>query len=91
MTVLHIGRAGPFAHEPGRRVLAVGRTRGGSALISTQARWGDIKATGTRPGAAADDRLAADLAAALREQHDAGPVAQAGHEAWHARPSREAS
>ena len=35
-----------------RRRLAFGRTRGGSFLIQTRARWGDILATGTREAAA---------------------------------------
>ena len=35
--------------EDRRRVLAVGRTKGGSTLPQTRARFGDIQATGTRP------------------------------------------
>ena len=45
-----IEAAGPFPHPPGRRVLAAGRTRGGSPLIQIRARFGDFVATGTRPG-----------------------------------------
>jgi hypothetical protein len=32
-----------------RRMLTLGRTKGGSALLSEAARFGDIEATGTRP------------------------------------------
>jgi hypothetical protein len=77
--------AGPFAHEPGRRVLAVGRTRGQGALVQTRARWGDITATGRRPDPAADDALAGELAGALAEQRAAGPVVRAGRDAWQRR------
>ena len=45
-----IEAAGPSAHGPGRRVLAVGRIRGGSPLLQIRARFGDLVATGTRPG-----------------------------------------
>ena len=37
------------SNDKGKRVLTVGRTRGGSALLSEAARFGDIEATGTRP------------------------------------------
>jgi len=77
-----IETAGPAAHEPGRRVLAVGRIRGQGALPQTSARWGDIEATGRRPDSAADDALAAELDAALTEQEAAAPVARAGRDAW---------
>ena len=43
-------------HDGTRRVLAVGRTRGGSALLQLSARSGDFQATGMRkrePGKAA--------------------------------------
>ena len=83
---LHIETTGRIPHEPGRRrVLAAGRTRGGSALIQTKALWGDIAATGRRPDAAADDALAAELAVALAERRAAEPAARAGRAAWQQR------
>jgi len=87
---LHIAAACPVPdREPGRRrVLATGRTRGGSALIQTKARRGDITTTGRRPDAAdfeSLDALAADLAAALAERQAAEPVARAGRAAWQQR------
>ena len=48
---LHIAAACPVPdREPRRRVLAVGRTRGGSPLLQIRALFGDHVATGTRPG-----------------------------------------
>ena len=38
-----------------RRVLAVGRTKGGSPLLQMSARFGDIQATGTRPATPAPE------------------------------------
>ena len=75
-----IETAGPAAHEPGRRVLAVGTVRGG--VVHMRARWGDYLATGRRPRTAADDLLLGELAAALAEQEAAAPVARAGRDAW---------
>jgi len=40
-------------HDGTRRVLAVGRTRGGSTLLQVTARAGDFQATGTREAAKA--------------------------------------
>jgi hypothetical protein len=50
-----------------RRVLAVGRTRGGSALLQVTARAGDFQATGTRDAA---------------EREGVEVVRQAGYRAW---------
>lgn len=43
------------------RVLAVGRTRGGSALIQVRARFGDLQATGTREAAARTRQAKAEI------------------------------
>jgi hypothetical protein len=43
-------------HDGSRRVLAVGRTKGGSALVQVSARFGDLQATGTRETAEAAAR-----------------------------------
>jgi len=39
-------------HDGTRRVLAAGRTKGGSPLLQMRARFGDLEATGTREAAA---------------------------------------
>ena len=39
----------PHEDDGKRRVLAVGRIRGGSPLLQMSARFGDLQATGTRP------------------------------------------
>jgi hypothetical protein len=44
------------SNDKGKRVLAVGRTRGGSALLQVTARAGDFRATGTREAAKAAAR-----------------------------------
>ena len=59
-------------HDGSRRVLAVGRTRGGSPLVQVCARFGDLQATGTREAAgiarvAAAGRRARDLHKAAGE------------------------
>ena len=46
-----------------RRVLAVGRTKGGSALLQVSARFGDLQATGTREAADRRKRELAEAAA----------------------------
>ena len=67
-----IGPDAPFTasrrveHDGGRRVLATGRTRGGSPVLQVRARFGDLQATGTREAAgiarvAAAGRRAWDL------------------------------
>jgi hypothetical protein len=59
-------------HDGSRRVLATGRTRGGSPLVQVCARFGDLQATGTREAAgiarvAASGRRAWDLHKAAGE------------------------
>lgn len=61
-------RSIPHKDDGKRRVLAVGRTKGGSALLQMSARFGDLQATGTREAA----EEAAGIAA----------VAAAGRRAW---------
>jgi hypothetical protein len=57
-----------------RRVLTVGRTRGGGALTGLRARFGDLQEWG-RP---ADDALTGELAAALGEAPGVEAVVRAG-------------
>lgn len=49
MTLFIASRSIPHPDDGSRRVLATGKTRGGSALTQICARFGDLKATGTRP------------------------------------------
>ena len=54
-------------HDRSVRVLAVGRTRGGSAFIQMCARFGDLRATGTREAAARGKQETAQAAATTGE------------------------
>ena len=71
-------------HDDTRRVLAVGRTRGGSPLLQVRARFEDLQATGTREAAARqdDDDLMAELAGATRVIPGEEAAKRAGREAW---------
>ena len=71
-------------HDDTRRVLAVGRARGGSPLLQVRARFGDLQATGTREAAARqdDDDLMAELAGAMRVIPGEETAKRAGREAW---------
>ena len=66
--IFETGPAAPFIaskyvpRDRAVRVLATGRTRGHSPLIQTQARFGDIEATGRRPETS-------NAAAAARGEH----------------------
>ena len=74
-------------HDDTRRVLAVGRARGGSPLLQVRARFGDIQATGTREAAARqdDDTLMAELAGAMRPVPGEETAREAGRRAWRIR------
>ena len=64
MSGLFIARREAIQHDDGsRRVLATGRTRGGSVLLQVRARFGDLQATGTREAAERTKREQADKAA----------------------------
>jgi hypothetical protein len=52
---LPIERTPAIPHPPGRRVLAVGKTRGQSPLVQTRARFGDLAATGRRPETSSEE------------------------------------
>ncbi len=65
MSDLFIASRGKIPHDGSRRVLTIGRTRGGSPLIQMPARFGDLQATGTREAAARTRELAEEAA---REQ-----------------------
>jgi hypothetical protein len=66
-------------NSDGKRVLAVGRTRGGSALVQQRARFGDVAATGTREAAARTRG---------RKQAELETLRQAGYRAWDHREQR---
>ena len=70
-----------------RRVLAVGRARGGSPLLQVRARFGDIQATGTREAAARQDADApmAELAGAMRPVPGEDTAKTGSREAWETR------
>ena len=57
----------PAEHDGARRVLAVGRTRGGSATLQVCARFGEMQATGTRDAAVITGRPKWLAEAAARE------------------------
>ena len=63
MSGLFIARHEAIGHDGSRRVLAAGRARGGSALLQVRARYGDLRATGTREAAARRKRELAEEAA----------------------------
>ena len=63
LVALYIARRPRIPHDGSRRVLAAGRTRGGSALLQVSARYGDLQATGTREAAARTRRERAEEAA----------------------------
>ena len=64
MSTLYIASREAIPHDGSpdglkrRRMLTLGRTKGGSALLSEAARFGDIEATGTREAAKAAARVA---------------------------------
>jgi len=60
---LFIARREAIDHDESHRVLATGRTRGGSVLLQVRARFGDLQATGTREAAARTRELAEAAAA----------------------------
>jgi hypothetical protein len=66
-------------HGRSRRVLAVGRIRGGSVLVQQRPRFGDVAATGTREAAARTRG---------RKQAELEAVRQAGFRAWDHREQR---
>ena len=69
-------------HDGGRRVLAVGRTRGRSPVLQICARAGDLQATGTREAAVIAGRPKWLAEAASRETAGIAAVAAAGRRAW---------
>jgi hypothetical protein len=89
--VTHFFDAGPDApfiarlrvkHDGSRRVLAAGRTRGGSPLLQIPARFGDLQETGTREAAVAAGRPKWLAEAAATEAAGIAVVAAAGRRAW---------
>lgn len=85
MSTFETGPDAPFIaskavpNAAGKRVLAVGRTRGGSALVQQRARFGDVQATGTREAAARTSG---------RKQAELETLRQAGYRAWDHRPQQ---
>ena len=63
MSGLFIASREKIPHDGSRRLLTLGRTRGGSPLLQMPARFGDLQATGTREAAARTRELAEQAAA----------------------------
>ena len=68
--------------DESRHMLALGRTRGGSALIQLSARFGDLRETGTREAAIAAGRPEWLKEAAATEAAGIAAVTAAGRRAW---------
>ena len=73
MSGLHIARREAIEHDGSLRVLAAGRTRGGSVLLQVRARFVDLQATWTREAA---ERTRREQAAGIEI------VRRTGREAW---------
>lgn len=84
MSDLFIGRRRVEHDEDdeSRRMLALGRTRGGSPLVQLCARFGDMQETGTREAAVRAGRPKWLKEAAATEAAGIAVVAAAGRRAW---------